>query len=847
MIKKQTALVTVLVMLFSIINVPAVYSAPTKGFYADFDEYSPGAFGKSAGKNGTGSKLYSSWFSIVNEANGNTADSYINRTDNVTETEFAEEETGGLSAKITVPSSEKSNVELHTVANLTANEEKVIHFAYDIKVGDKNGRTVWLYANGNSVKDYDFTRFETDGALKFNGTKLCTYEINTYYSFDVYYTVLTGKWEVYVNGVKRLDSVSKINGLTDISKLIFKLGGSGTQTVTYVDNICVEYDVLKGISFNEDFERYPLGDVKPNHFSTSGHICIEQTDSGNALRVAHYNENHKSSDNMVSLYNLGIRKETAFAFELKNRNQKTGYVNVQLRSDDGNSPDSSKNIINLLSIKDGTITYLSDMQKLTEPITEEETAKITVVLNPVSGKLTVFNNGVEKRMVESIYSLNKGSWQAFDFEKTVFRFQTYVKATPEGEAEPYVTDIVLDNIRVAEAEGEIAFSETDLYYDGEAIPVDELKNGFHTAKVSFANKSASEKEVFVFLAHKSKGKIKNLGFAKASAGFGEFKDIYCTVEATGVKGEDTLELAVADGKTMRPLKTSKLVYTKARIGTPLAQELRYMYEQKQQPHPGIIATEEDFARVKELISENETLKNWVQSVMTDADKMVAANIASSSSPYYIAHTLSSTGDILTVSRRVLSMVQTLGLAHNLSGALSSKYSEKAAEVLKKAAAFPDWNPPHFLDTAEMMTAFAIGYDWMYDAFDSSTRKALETAVYEKGIIPAINSYNGTGYENAGWWKNVDYNWNTVCNGAVAITCGAFADVYPDEAFELSAKAINHIKTALVPFAPDGAYEEGYVYAIYSLRYLSKLQPTLENIYGTDFGMMNNQGLKGIGD
>ena len=87
MIKKQTALITVLIMLFSAINVSFVYSAPVQGFYADFDEYSPGAFGKSAGKNGTGSKLYSSWFSIVNEANGNTTDSYINRTDNVTKTE----------------------------------------------------------------------------------------------------------------------------------------------------------------------------------------------------------------------------------------------------------------------------------------------------------------------------------------------------------------------------------------------------------------------------------------------------------------------------------------------------------------------------------------------------------------------------------------------------------------------------------------------------------------------------------------------------------------------------------------------------------------------------------------
>ena len=41
--------------------------------------------------------------------------------------------------------------------------------------------------------------------------------------------------------------------------------------------------------------------------------------------------------------------------------------------------------------------------------------------------------------------------------------------------------------------------------------------------------------------------------------------------------------------------------------------------------------------------------------------------------------------------------------------------------LRAAAAFPDWNPSHFLDTAEMTHAFAIGYDWLYEGLGPEAR------------------------------------------------------------------------------------------------------------------------------
>ena len=43
-----------------------------------------------------------------------------------------------------------------------------------------------------------------------------------------------------------------------------------------------------------------------------------------------------------------------------------------------------------------------------------------------------------------------------------------------------------------------------------------------------------------------------------------------------------------------------------------------------------------------------------------------------------------------------------------------KYAERCIEEIKAVCNFKDWNPNHFLDTAEMMNGLAFAYDWLYD-------------------------------------------------------------------------------------------------------------------------------------
>ena len=89
--------------------------------------------------------------------------------------------------------------------------------------------------------------------------------------------------------------------------------------------------------------------------------------------------------------------------------------------------------------------------------------------------------------------------------------------------------------------------------------------------------------------------------------------------------------------------------------------------------------------------------------------------------------------LLSVSRDCLGRIYALALAYRWTG--DEKYAAKAKENLLQVCAFPDWNPSHFLDTAEMSHAVGIGYDWLYSYLDEPTRATIRRALIEKGLKP----------------------------------------------------------------------------------------------------------------
>lgn len=85
-----------------------------------------------------------------------------------------------------------------------------------------------------------------------------------------------------------------------------------------------------------------------------------------------------------------------------------------------------------------------------------------------------------------------------------------------------------------------------------------------------------------------------------------------------------------------------------------------------------------------------------------------------------------------------------------------------------------WNTKHFLDVAEFTAAFAYAYDWMYDAWSPDQKNQIKQAMLDFGIAYGLQAYNGGDF---GWWRNVNGNWNCVCNGG--LTMGALAIIDDD--------------------------------------------------------------------
>lgn len=251
----------------------------------------------------------------------------------------------------------------------------------------------------------------------------------------------------------------------------------------------------------------------------------------------------------------------------------------------------------------------------------------------------------------------------------------------------------------------------------------------------------------------------------------------------------------------------------------------------QPEHPRLLATTKDFTRLKQQIATNAQAKAWHDALQRDAEKI----LADPPSRYEIPDGLR----LLATSRRVLQRIQTLGLLYRLDG--DRRYIERAWKELDAAASFPDWNPRHFLDTAEMTHAFAIGYDWLFDAWSPDERATLRTAMVEKGIKLALKIHR-----NKSGWTRARHNWNQVCNGGIGMGALALADVEPELAGEFLHSASESLQIPMAEFAPDGAWSEGPGYWNYATSYNVTFLAAMETALGTDFGLSAMPGFADAG-
>lgn len=191
--------------------------------------------------------------------------------------------------------------------------------------------------------------------------------------------------------------------------------------------------------------------------------------------------------------------------------------------------------------------------------------------------------------------------------------------------------------------------------------------------------------------------------------------------------------------------------------------------------------------------------------------------------------------LLDKSRTALGRVLTCSLAFRLTGDV--RFANRAKQELFTVAAFPDWNPSHFLDVAEMSLAVAIGYDWLHAQLTADERATLKSALLRHALTFAPIAYGeGRAADKRLWFASAHHNWNQVCNGGLLAAALALADDEPALARTVIAGVRRSLPLAMSAYAPDGAYPEGPGYWGYGTSFNVIAISLLETALGSDFGL-----------
>lgn len=183
--------------------------------------------------------------------------------------------------------------------------------------------------------------------------------------------------------------------------------------------------------------------------------------------------------------------------------------------------------------------------------------------------------------------------------------------------------------------------------------------------------------------------------------------------------------------------------------------------------------------------------------------------------------------LLDVSREMLYRMNILAMLYRVEKdpVILNRINDELMAVCK----FPDWNPSHFLDVAEMALAVAIAVDWAGDKLPGSTVVLAKNALIEKGINAGFAG-------NEPWWVNGTNNWNQVCNGGMIAAAIVIADINPELAAKTIHRSLNGMPNALKQYAPDGVYPEGATYWGYGTSFSVVTSSFLKSAFGTDFGI-----------
>jgi len=245
-----------------------------------------------------------------------------------------------------------------------------------------------------------------------------------------------------------------------------------------------------------------------------------------------------------------------------------------------------------------------------------------------------------------------------------------------------------------------------------------------------------------------------------------------------------------------------------------------MVDQVSESHPRIMLTDARVAELKGLLKTDKDLQEIVRHLEQLGDIICAQP------PVERKLVGTKRFRLLSTSRLVLGRALTLGTLYRLDG--QAKWRERLTTELKAVCAFEDWYPKHFLDTAEMSAAVAIGYDWLHNDLSDADRAIIRDGLVRLGVTPGLKG---------GWWVDGKNNWNQVCHCGLTLAALALAREEPDAAEQLLQRAKTSYISGVQMYRPAGVYPEGPGYWNYGTSFSVLMAAAIESVLGDDWGML----------
>jgi hypothetical protein len=261
------------------------------------------------------------------------------------------------------------------------------------------------------------------------------------------------------------------------------------------------------------------------------------------------------------------------------------------------------------------------------------------------------------------------------------------------------------------------------------------------------------------------------------------------------------------------------------------------------PHPRLYARPDDWLAIKQRIAESHgDLAARYRRLVDQAKKDFLPHPDASGAtlpPTKLEYTFTSDDSKPTIRPQAKLIIKRVSA---LAGLLRLAPARALAEVRRDpmflqarddlmtvtGPAFPNWNPPEFLDTAEMTRGVAIGYDWLHEWLTPEERATIRSGLVTKGLQPGLE-----GIRKPESWAKATNNWAQVTRGG--LVAGALAVEEDEPALAAALLEEARVKLAEVgrAYAPDGGFPEGQGYYNYATSYFVTYLATLKSAHGED--------------